>query len=242
MKKTLLSALLVGGMVVAQASYATVFDFDYYINNTDDQPAHGIGEYGASSLTFVEDGITLTATGLSPAGNQYNAYLDADYNSGPGGLGVCKQLGDIASTPNVTETNQCVPSNDDNVTDTEILRLTFGSSTLVSSVSFLNGEHETDFQSWLFPEGPSTNTQVNVKVDGGSVYTYDLAALVVMNLTGTTFDFYLADPTGDYAYAPANQFYITKIAVPAPGALGLLAIGLLGVYGANRVKKPVEVA
>ena len=92
--------------------------------------------------------VVVSATGGNP-------YLD-DLSGGPGGLGVCTDL---------SGSNQCDPSSDDDVTSGESLTLTFYTdgtlSTLMvvtkADILFHNGNHGTTFAG-----------EVEISIDGGA--------------------------------------------------------------------------
>jgi len=210
-KTTITSVLATGALALSTAVSAATFDFAYQADNV---PPF---ERGYASYSLTDDGITVTATGSDLSGNtDYFAYLDY----GNAGLGVCKKL---------DANNQCDPNNDDNTTLGEVLHLSFDNEVTIKSLNFTNGDHIKNF---VGTDG--VVNQFNVKVDGVTS-TYDLEALFTKSLTGTHFDFWLADQVED---SDQNQFYISGLtAVPAPAPLALLALGLLGLYGANRKKQ-----
>jgi len=211
-KKSMIAAAFVAGLAAASAN-AALFDFE--------AAANAGGEGGFNSYSMSNDGITVTATGTDLSGNnRYYAYLDADPWAGSGaGLGVCKALN---GAPGVG--SSCTPSNDDNVTQGEKLHLVFSQEVTIEAIKFFNGEHQTNF----------AGNMVNVSIDGGAAVSYALVNNFTTLLTGTKFDFWLANQGLD---AKQNKFYISAItAVPAPAPLLLGALGLIGLVVARRKK------
>lgn len=197
---------IVALMFSAGVNAAANFDF---VNEADVVQ----GEFGALAINFSDDGIGLTAT-ASADGVAANAYLDENGGSGPAGLGVCKVLtGD-----------QCNPSSDDNVLNGENLILTFDQNVWVSDVTFNNGAHETDFDGTF-----------ELIIDTVSQGTYNLAALVAIDLYGTTFEFINNSGLAN-AGNRGSQFYVATLnaSVPVPAAVFLFAPALLGFFGLRR--------
>jgi len=233
MKKTLTSLAVASALTFgASVQAAPIFNYTQYADID--------GEAGHSALVKTEDGVTVTATAFETGNeqNSYYAYLDGSSYGEPGGLGVCKTLGVVAGVA-----DQCTPSNDDNVQFGETLRLSFENAVSINGISFLNGEHVAKFRSWTTDTNPDSyvDTQVKITVDGSTTHIVDLAAYVDFNdlgidLSGSVFDFSVAYNYDYLAYAPANQFYISGVSVPAPAPLALLALGLMGFAAASRKK------
>lgn len=129
---------LVAATIFGGAANASTLDFVQLAN---------AGEGGVLS-NFSLGGFTVTAHGSNadgggnvPAGFNSSfgspyAYLDAG-----GGMGVCQAL---------TQSNQCTPSDDDNVTGsspghTEILSLNFNHQAWVSDLTFKADGHNFQF-------------------------------------------------------------------------------------------------
>lgn len=202
---------------------ATTFDFAAIANGDSSYGFTG-GEFGASSITFSKEGLSVDAMGSDAVtGAEYNAYLDSNWfhdgAGGGGGLGVCKVL---------DSGNQCTPGFDDNVTINENLMLDFGSKVTISETIFRNGEHNTTF---------AIDAVFDLVIDRGLatefIDTYSLVNIFTMDLTGTTFEFLDLNTTTTDDY----RFYISAIevtAVPVPAAVWLFASGLLGLVGIAR--------
>lgn len=176
-------------------------------------PAGGIGENGYQNFTWTVDGLALTATAFltGPSGTTPYPYLD--YNDA--GLGVCKFL---------DSSNQCDPSNDDNVTLTERLVISFADTVSidVAAMIFRDGNHN--------PLTPNSGLdQVWVWVDaGGAQRISDISSSI---LSGTSFTFGVS-PTDK------QQFYISSLtAVPIPAAAWLFGSALIGLAGVARKRK-----
>ena len=219
----LLKTIIAGSAVLlSQSVSAAIFDFDNIADHS--APAASLdsftgsigsgpffGEMGATQMNFSSDGIGLVATANELTGAVINPYLDA----GNAGLGACKV---------VTNSAQCNPSSDDNVTSGEVLTLTFDQMVKITSTTFINGGHGTSF-----------NGTFDLQIDGGAVTTYNLTNLFNMELTGTEFAFSNTNVNTANEY----QFYIQTMdvqAVPVPAAVWLFGSGLIGLVGVARRK------
>lgn len=217
MKKFIyLVALL--GLSSASVQATTVFNFAAYADNNlaGSTSVTGLGESAYASFSATNNGVTVTATGTDANGAAY-AYLD----SGKAGLGVC-------STPD--NANQCDPSNDDNVTGGESVKLDFGWEVSLDSLGLVDAKHGTS----LF------NGNFDIKVDGvllamSTALSGSPASIV--GLTGTTFEF--INLVGDQG----SEFYINNIGVstvPVPAAGILFASALFGAGALGRRKKKAK--
>lgn len=226
-----LQALLIAGLLsLTSVSFASTFDFAAYADNT----AHtstgltGTGEAGYTAFSATNDGITVTATGTDAGGNAF-AYLD----KGNAGLGVCSTLGTL-DVNGVPTANQCDPSNDDNVTGGEAVKLDFGRLVSLDSLELVDANHNTSFAGTF-----------DVSIDGGALIsialsgTPSLAAIAALGPLGygNTFEFF--NVIGNVG----SEFYINTIsvtAVPVPAAGILFASALFGAGALGRRKKKAK--
>lgn len=222
-KTTAKGLIATAALTLSAIASATTFNFAAI---ADGDSSYGFvgAEFGAPSITFTKEGITVDATGFDAVtGAVYNAYLDSTWihggGGGAGGLGVCKE---------VKGSGQCSPGSDDNVTIDENLMLDFGSAVTISELTFRNGEHNPIF---------ANDATFDLIIDRGlatqSMATYSLGNIFTMDLTGTTFEFLNLNTVDNDDY----RFYISVMevtAVPVPAAVWLFGSGLLGLVGIAR--------
>lgn len=220
MKKLLVTAIAASTMSLASMSAnATVLDFVAEAAGAE----RGITN-GSTILNFQGTGIDVTFEAGDNAG--YHPYFD-DLSSGkPAGLGVCKVLfkgvggeGDDGSSDN------CNPSNDDNVSIDESIRITMSGDFQIRDLTFYDADHEA----------------LGVGNNDGQVMV-DIGAGFMM----TTFSQIIADANNGLLKNVSSiafrymdtQFYVGAISdVPVPGAIPLLLSGLAGLGFASRRKK-----
>jgi hypothetical protein len=205
----------------AGSAYATLIDFKADANVT---------EAGYDPLTYVSTSGTLNITALDGSNKAY-AYMD----KGNAGLGAC---------PTITSGLQCNPSSDDNVRRNETVRMIWDTNVLITGIWF-NNNHDSDFRldgdtisiggdNYLFTasdfdasrsSGDGTLSDAVAKRNADFLYdNYGLGRYVSV---GSDFDISWVN----------DQFYISAIefeAVPEPGILALLSIGLIGLVAARR--------
>jgi len=207
-------------MLASSAVHSTTFDFAAVADNEGDPlTTYGLvgGERGADVFTFTRDGISVTATGFDGSGltnDAYFAYLD----EGDAGLGVCQVLNG----------DQCAPNSDDNVTTDESLLLTFNQRVTIDTTTFVNGDHGINF-----------SDDFQLTIDNGPTVTYSLMNIFIMDLTGTTFEFFNPNTGGGSTVSNDKQFYINTLdvtVVPVPAAAWLFGTGLIALVGVARRK------
>lgn len=240
MKRLLaISVLITGSLFIAnQANASVTFDFQDLTDTSNgkiygelaDSTAFGSatdplnpGENAFNSFNWTKDGITLTASAqykYKNSNHEYEyrsawAYLD----KGDAGLGVCHA--------GLKVSNQCNPSDDDNVTENEILKIAFDqqvSFNFIDSI-FRDANHNT-----------LKTGKIKLSIDSGSWMSLDLAALTGAGYIGKSFSFSTTSNT--------PQFYIDNVVVakvpvtqvPEPSTLAIFALGLMGL-ASRRVKK-----
>lgn len=228
-KSTIKGFVVITTLSMSSLLGATTFNFADIANNVLNgvlvNGASAGGEFGATTISFEKDGLTVVASGSdSNTAATYHAYLDSSWlhggGGGAGGLGVCKNL----------DSGQCNPGYDDNVTINETLKLVFDTKVTISETIFRNGEHNPTF---------GANATFNLVIDRGlateSASLYSLEHIFLPDLTGTTFEF-LNLNTADN---DDHRFYISVMdvtAVPVPAAAWLFASGLIGLAGIARRK------
>lgn len=220
-----LQALLIAGLLsLTSVSFASTFDFAAYADGSlaGSSAVSGLGEAGYASFSATDDGITVTATGTHTVnGNVESAFAYLDKNNA--GLGVCSVL----ATDRSGTANQCDPTNDDNVTGGEAVKLDFGRLVKLTDLELADTNHDgvLDFNGFF-----------DILVDGTNWYNIALstAPLAALGLVGNTFEFFnIGGTTG-------SEFYINSIAVsavPVPAAGILFASALLGAGAFGRRKK-----
>jgi len=211
--------LLLFTVAASSAAHAATFNFAAV---ADGDASYGAipGEYGASSITFTNDGITVTAAGTSIFDDDASqfAYLDSTWThsggGGEGGLGVCADL----------SADQCTPSSDDNVTIGETLLLNFSQEVIITDITFRDGAHNPVFgEAAVF----------GLVVDGDTKADQNLTFNYNHGWQGTSFEF----SNNNASDTDPFRFYmsaLTVTAVPVPPAVWLFASGLLGLVAVSR--------
>ena len=245
----LTSSILLSSAVLlsAQANASTIFDFEE-LTDTNIGQVSGIlangtafgtantGENAFDYFNWTKDSITLTASAYYTGPGTYSDSYAGAYNQGDSikswayldqgnaGLGVCS----LGLKTDSKGDNQCNPGNDDNVTENEVLAISFDKLVSIdfSQTVFRNGSHHVHTPS------------IDISLDNGSTW-----GLMDLNATLSSNSFlFRTNPIHD-----TNQFYIDALAISTvtttnkvsePGSLALLGLGLIGL-GFSRKKTKV---
>ena len=221
-----LQALLITGLLsLSSVSFASTFNFAAYAdgNAAGSIAITGLGEAGYTSFSATNaiDSLKVTATATDSFGQRAAyAYLDSKAGMpGDAGLGVCSVLDGA---------NQCSPSNDDNVTGGEAVKLTFNHLVSIDGLKLKDANHGIDFSGFfdILVDGTMHN---NIALSG--------APLEAIGLVGKTFEFF------NIGGGVGSQFYVNTIsvsAVPVPAAGILFASALFGAGALGRRKKKAK--
>ncbi len=177
-------------------------------------------ERGVASGTVINSIFTGFTNVTLSANDGFSPYFD----KGNAGLGVCKVL---------TASAQCNPSDDDNVTISEMLTIAFDTAMNLSNMVFTGEGHS----SAAGIEPLTTTETLLFAINGGTLaqYTFaDLSAASFTNVLSASFHY-------DDGASTAEQFYLASAdvtPVPLPAALPMLAAAMGGLgFLARRRRK-----
>ncbi len=168
--------------------------------------------------------LTFSAT---QGGSAAYAYFDKGPDPAQAGLGVCGTL---------DGSQQCNPSNDDNLQQGEIVTVSWTTAQDLSNLLF-NADGHTPLA--------SDSTYLQFSINGGSLELYTFADLEAATFTGvTSMTFAYADDqhTGQQYYI--DSAVLTASAIPVPStspvpvpAAGFLLLGGIGALAGLRRKR-----
>lgn len=223
------AASLTAAMLPATAA-AYTFDFSY------DNPngADVAGERGVEDGTVLDfDGVDIRFSAFGATQYDSNgqstgrlpgyAYFDSESSGKPAGLGVCGSI---------DQNQQCVPSNDDNLTTDEFLVLQLYSD--YSADASAAGQLNLSFDSIEFRD-----QQHNVITDTSKTfrwYNFDISQWVTSQMV----DFSSGVAQATWYFSHTNQDYYIRsisaspVSASEPGSLAIVLLGTIGLVASRR--------